>query len=84
MSLTHFSKYDIALHGVPMCAICNKPVESMKSLYSPNSMAKQFFVFCHGESEAVTLPDEFIENCDSIRMGQAFIDKLPQPQLERK
>jgi hypothetical protein len=84
MKLTFFSKYDIALHGVPTCAICNKPVESMKSLYNPNSMAKQFFVFCHGESEAVTLSDEYIENCDSVRFGQAFIDKLPQPQLEAK
>jgi len=25
-----------------------------------------------------------IWNADSIRMGQAFVDKLPQPQLEMK
>ena len=30
------------------------------------------------------LNDETIEDSDSIRMGQAFVDKLPQPQLEMK
>ena len=84
MSLIPFSKYDIALHGVPICAICNKAVERMESMYNPMAFAKMFVVYCHGEKEVMALSDEFIENCDSIRVGQAFIDKLQQPQLERK
>lgn len=84
MSIQTANKYDLALHGVPTCAICNKPVERMESMYNPMSCAKMFAVYCHGDKEVVALPDVYIMDCDSIRMGQAFIDKLPQPQLERK
>lgn len=84
MKLATLSKYDIALHGVPLCAVCNKPVESMESWYEHTSMNKVFRVQCHGQTEMAVLSDETIEDCDSVRMGQAFIDKLPQPQLEAK
>lgn len=84
MKLSTLSKYEIALHGVPTCAVCNKPVEKMESWYDPMSMKKVFRVQCHGQSEMATLSDQIIEDMDSIRMGQAFIDKLPQPQLEAK
>lgn len=84
MKLTTQNRHDLVLHDVPICAICNKPVERMESMYNPMSMAKMFSVYCHGEVESMALPDEYIENCDSIRMGQAFIDKLSQPQLEAK
>jgi hypothetical protein len=84
MNLSVGNKYDLALHGVPMCAVCNKPVEKIESWYDPASIKKVFRVQCHGQSEIATLSDELIEDTDSIRMGQAFIDKLPQPQLERK
>ena len=84
MSMIPFSKYDVALHGVPICAVCNKPVERMESMYDFNMAAKRFRVYCHGQVEDAILNDETIEDCDSVRMGQAFIDKLPQPQLEHK
>ena len=84
MNLQTISKYDLALHGVPICAVCNKPVERMESMYNPMSCAKMYAVYCHGDKEVVALPDHMIEDCDSIRMGQAFVDKLPQPQLEFK
>lgn len=84
MSLIPFSKYDLALHGLPLCAICNKPVERMDSIYDINSYQKRFRVYCHGQTEEAFLNDMDIWNADSIRMGQAFIDKLPQPQLEAK
>ena len=45
MKLSTLSKYDIALHGVPTCAVCNKPVEKMESWYDPMSMKKVFRVF---------------------------------------
>ena len=84
MKLSTVSKYDLVLHDVPMCAICNKPVERMESIYDINNYQKRFRVYCHGQMEEATLNDMDIWNADSIRMGQAFIDKLPQPQLERK
>jgi len=77
-------QYDVALHGVPICAVCNKPVERMESMYDIALARKRFRVFCHGQTEEAFLDDVTIFACDSIRMGQAFIDTLPQPQLENK
>lgn len=84
MKLSTLVKYDLALQGLPICAVCNKPVEKMESWHDPMSMRKVFRVQCHGQSEMAVLSDEVIMDCDSVRMGQAFIDKLPQPQLESK
>ena len=84
MSIAPLSKYDLALHGVPLCAVCNKPVERMESMYDINNYQKRFRVYCHGQTEEAFLNDMDIWNADSIRMGQAFIDTLPQPQLENK
>jgi hypothetical protein len=84
MKLSTTNKYDLAVHGVPLCAVCNKPVERIESMYDPMSMRKVFRVYCHGDFEEARLDDDLIEDCNSIRMGQAFIDKLPQPQLENK
>jgi hypothetical protein len=84
MSITPFSKYDLALHGVPLCAVCNKPVERMESMYDIAWARKRFRVFCHGQMEESMLDDVTIEDSDSIRMGQAFVDTLVQPQLEQK
>lgn len=83
MSITPLSKYDF-FHGVPHCAVCNKPVERMESMYDVAWARKRFRVYCHGQMEESILNDETIENCDSVRMGHAFIDTLPQPQLENK
>lgn len=82
MSLSALNKYDLVLHDVPLCAICNKPVERMESMYAPEWYAKKFWVYCHGDMEESMLSDELIEDVYSVRFGQAFIDKLPQPQLE--
>lgn len=84
MSIARLSKYDLALHDVPICAVCNKPVERMESMYDIAWARKRFRVYCHGQTEEAVLNDEDIWNADSIRMGQAFIDKLQQPQLENK
>ena len=84
MSITTFSNFDLALHGVPICAVCNKPVERMDSMYDINTCQNRFRVYCHGQTEEAFLNDMDIWNAGSIRMGQAFIDTLPQPQLENK
>lgn len=84
MSMSSINKYDLVLHNVPMCAVCNKPVERMTSWYDFNRYAKLFRVYCHGDTEEAVLDDVWIEDCSSVQFGQAFIDKLPQKQLENK
>jgi hypothetical protein len=84
MKLSAQNKFALALHDVPLCAVCNKPVERMESTYDINTYRKRFRVYCHGQMEDATLNDMDIWNADSIRMGEAFIDTLPQPQLENK
>ena len=84
MKFTEQNKFALALHDVPMCAVCNKRVDRMESEYDINAYQKRFRVYCHGQTEDATLDDMTIWDADSIRMGQAFIDKLPQPQLENK
>ena len=56
----------------------------MESMYDIAWARKRFRVYCHGDMEEAMLDDVTIEDSDSVRFGQAFIDKLPQPQLENK
>lgn len=83
MSLSTIDKYELVLHDVPTCAVCNKPVERVESMYDIAWAAKRFRVYCHGDMEEAMLNDVTIEDADSVRFGQSFIDKLPQPQLEK-
>ena len=82
MNLSTINKYDLVLHDVPMCAVCNKPVERVESMYDIAYGGKRFRVYCHGDTEEAMLDDTIIEESNSVRFGEAFIDKLPQPQLE--
>ena len=82
MNFSTVSKYDLVLHDVPMCAVCNKPVERVESMYDIAYGGKRFRVYCHGDTEEAMLDDIIIEESNSVRFGEAFIDKLPQPQLE--
>ena len=83
MSLSPLNKYDLLLHDVPMCAVCNKPVERVESMYDIAYAAKRFRVYCHGDMEEAMLHDVTIEDSNSVRFGQAFIDKLPPPHVEK-
>ena len=82
MRLSTTNKYELVLHNVPMCAVCNKPVEKVESMYDIAWGGKRFRVYCHGDMEEAMLDDVLIEDCASVQFGQAFIDKLPQKQLE--
>jgi hypothetical protein len=84
VKLSEQNKFALALHGVPLCAVCNKPIERMESMYDINLYQKRFRVYCHGQMEEALLSDMDIWNADSILMGQAFVDTLAQPQLENK
>jgi len=77
------SRFDKGLHEFPICAICNKPVEKVESMYDLILCAKRFRVYCHGDMEEAMLDDTIIEDVNSVSFGQAFIDKLPQKQLEK-
>ena len=84
MSISTLSKFDRGLHEFPICAICNKPVKKVEAMYDVAYGAKRFRVYCHGDIEEAMLDDVLIEDNYSVSFGQAFIDKLPQPQLEAK
>ena len=81
MRLSTTNKYELVLHNVPTCAVCNKPVEKVESMYDIAYGGKRFRVYCHGDMEEAMLDDVLIEDCASVQFGQAFIDKLPQKQL---
>ena len=78
MSITATNKYELVLHDVPMCAICNKPVDRVESMYDIAWAAKRFRVYCHGDVEEAMLDDVTIEDSNSVKFGQAFLDKLPR------
>ena len=80
MSITATNKYELVLHDVPMCAVCNKPVERVESMYDAAWAAKRFRVYCHGDMEEAMLDDVTIEDSISVKFGQAFLDK--QHRLE--
>ena len=80
MNITATNKYELVLHDVPMCAICNKPVERVESMYDAAWAAKRFRVYCHGDMEEAMLDDVTIEDSISVKFGQAFLDK--QHRLE--
>ena len=82
MKLSTTNKYDLVLHDVPMCAVCNKPVERIESMYDVAYASRRFRVYCHGDMEETALDDVVIEDSSSVRFGEAFIDKLPQPQIK--
>ena len=84
MNISIINKYELVLHDLPICAICNKPVERVESMYDIAYGGKRFRVFCHGDFEEAMLDDVLIEDNYSVSFGQAFIDKLPQKQLESK
>lgn len=83
MKLSTLDRYELILHDVPMCAVCNKPVEKVESMYDIAYGSKRFRVYCHGSMEEAILDDVLIEDNYSVSFGQAFIDKLPQKQLEK-
>jgi hypothetical protein len=84
MRISTTDKYELVLHNVPTCAVCNKPVERVESMYDIAYGGKRFRVYCHGDMEEAMLDDTAIEDANSVRFGEAFIDKLPQKQLEAK
>ena len=68
---------DLALYelgfAMPVCAVCNKPVEKVESMYLPDYDGKLFRVYCHGQVEQQMLASFTVEDADQITFGKAFV-----------
>jgi len=60
------------LMDMPICDVCNKPVEYMDRRDDINFDAKTYTVSCHGEIEKVSLSALVMMTCD-IFVGRAFV-----------
>jgi hypothetical protein len=74
---------DLALYelgfAMPICAVCNKPVEKVESMYDPNYDGKLFKVYCHGKVEQQMLGSYTMMGATQVTFGKAF----DVPKLER-
>lgn len=73
---------EIALYNLtfalPTCAVCNKPVDSVQTMYHPAYQGKLFRVYCHGKYEDQMLDDLTLISSKEITFGKAFA----APQIE--
>ena len=70
--------YDLGI-AAPMCAVCNKPVEKVESMYLPDYDGKLFKVYCHGKVEQHILSSYTMMDAKEITFGKAFdAPKLPK------
>jgi len=65
-------------HDVTTCAICNKPVDKMESIWLPTHFGKLFRVSCHGKTE-----EQFLSDYDLIGSEVTFGQAFNQPLLEK-
>ncbi len=67
---------DVALYNLnealPVCAVCNKPVDKVESMYSPTYIGRLFRVHCHGKTEEQMLLDYDVCNSLQITFDLAF------------
>lgn len=64
---------------LPICDVCNKPVEYMDHRNDVNFDARLFRVKCHGEVQEVVLSALTTITCE-VTMGRAFV----RPKLKEK
>lgn len=63
--------YDLGV-AMPICAICNKPVDRVESMYHPAYQGKLFRVYCHDQYEDQMLDDLTLISSKEITFGKAF------------
>jgi hypothetical protein len=66
--------------SLPVCAVCNKPVDKVISMYDPNYDGKLFRVYCHGQVEEQLLSALTMLDSTEITFGTAF-RLQPAPRL---
>jgi hypothetical protein len=69
--MNELSLYELGL-AMPTCAVCNKPVEKVESMYLPDYDGKLFRVYCHGQVEQQMLSSFAACEADQITFGKAF------------
>ena len=65
-------KIDRLLFELPICDVCNKPVEYMDERNDINFDARIFRVKCHGEVQEVALSALTMIDCE-VSVDRAFI-----------
>jgi hypothetical protein len=61
-----------SLMDMPICDVCNKPVEFMEWHDDINVDARNYMVSCHGETETATLSALVMITCD-VFTDRAFV-----------
>ena len=75
MTLTEQNKSALELHGQLTCAMCGRSVDKIEYIKDPYfNNGVNFRAYCHGDTETVFLPEEFIWEND-ISFGKAFMPK---------
>ena len=69
--MNELATYDLDT-GLPTCAVCNKPVDKVESMYHPNYDGKLFRVYCHGQVEEQLLSALTMIDSTEITFGTAF------------
>ena len=69
--MNEIALYDISV-AMPICAVCNKPVDKMESIYLPDYDGKLFKVYCHGKVEQQILGSYTMMDAKEITFGKAF------------
>lgn len=65
---------------LPMCDVCNKPVDRMERFEVDFEDKIRFRAFCHGEEQVVDISQRNIMNAHEIQITRAFQkDGLPVP-----
>ena len=57
---------------LPICDLCNKPVDALQQTYDPARAVYVYQVRCHGATETATLTPLDVIACLNIEMGRAF------------
>lgn len=69
--MNELTLYDIGV-AIPICAVCDKPVDKVESMYDPNYDGKIFRVYCHGKMEQQILGSYIMMDAKEITFGKAF------------
>jgi hypothetical protein len=80
--MNELTLYDIGV-AFPICAICDKPVDKVESMYLPEYDGKVFKVYCHGKVEKQILSSYIMMEAKEITFGKAFdYNKLESKKRE--
>ena len=60
--------------GVPICDVCNKPVDYIIRTRDEQKRREIITLVCHGEEETQYLDDFILQIANKIEYGHAFIN----------